>query len=68
VSAGYGAWYGTDINTNTFQNQSQFLPVGVGLQYQYSLRFTINAYYNQYVWAQNYSDYHTLSLGFRGVF
>ena len=68
VSAGYGGGYGTDINTNKFQNQFQYLPVGVGLQYQYSLRFTINAYYNEYVWGQNYSDYHTLSLGFRGVF
>ena len=68
VSAGYGAGYGTDLNTNKFQNQFQYLPVGVGLQYQYSLRFTINAYYNQYVWAQNYNDWKTVSLGFRGVF
>ena len=68
VSAGYGAGYGTDINTNKFKSQFQYLPVGVGLQYQYSLRFTINAYYNQYIRAQNYNDWRTMSLGFRGVF
>ena len=66
VSAGYSGAYGTD--TNGFRNQFQSLPVGVGLQYQYSLRFTINAYYSQYVWAQNYNDWRTISLGFRGVF
>jgi len=68
VSAGYGGGYGTDINTNSFQNQFQYVPVGVGLQYQYSLRFTVNAYYNQYVWGQNYNDWRTVNLGFRGVF
>jgi hypothetical protein len=66
VSAGYGTSYAT--NTISFQNQFQYLPVGAGLQYQYSLRFTLNAYYNQYAWAQNYSDWRTLSVGFRGVF
>lgn len=66
VSAGYSGAYTTD--TNGFQNQFQSVPVGGGLQYQYSLRFTINAYYSQYVWGQNYNDWRTLSLGFRGVF
>ena len=66
VSVGYSGAYATD--TRGFRNQYQSLPLGVGLQYQFSLRFTINAYYNQYAWAQNYNDWRTMNLGLRGVF
>jgi hypothetical protein len=61
VSAGY---------STLFQRGSsqQFLPVGVGIQYQYSLRFTVNIYYNQYAWAREYNDWRTVNLGLRGVF
>ena len=66
VSVGYGGAYAK--GTGGFTDQNQYLPLGVGLQYQFSLRFTINAYYNQYAWAQNYNDWRTVNLGLRGVF
>ncbi len=66
VSVGYLAGYGSD-GTN-FKTQYQALPIGGGIQYQFSLRFTMNVSYNQYAWGRNYSDWRTISLGLRGVF
>jgi hypothetical protein len=62
LSVGYNAVLEKNIPT------SQFLPIGLGLQYQYSMRFTLNLYYSKYAWAQNYSDWRTLNVGVRGVF
>jgi hypothetical protein len=60
------------VGYNTILEKSlptaQFMPVGLGLQYQYSMRFTLNVYYSRYAWAKNYLDWHTLNLGVRGVF
>ncbi len=67
VSTGYAGSFGTDVSSN-FRNLYHALPAGAGLQYQFSLRFTFNVYYNQYVWAKNYNDWKTFNLGLRAVF
>jgi len=62
ISAGHSVMF-----QKTYEN-SQYFPIGIGLQYQYSLRFALNLHYNQYVWAKNYADWKTLNVGLRGVF
>ena len=66
VSVGYGTQF-QKLN-DKFQNNSNYVPVVIGVQYQFSLRFNINTNYSQYLSARNNGDWRSLNIALRGVF
>ena len=57
--------------TNTLQDGdlvTQSFSYGMGLQYQFSTMFTINAFYNDTFAGKSYADWNAYSLGVRAVF
>jgi hypothetical protein len=59
---------GHSIAVGDIGNAQNSVPVGVGLQYQRSLRLSMSVYYSQFLLGQNVADWRTFSVGVRGVF
>jgi len=66
ASIGYGTQF-QKLN-DKFQSNYNYVPVTLGVQYQFSLRFNVNVNYSQYLVARNSGDWKSFNIGLRGVF
>jgi len=58
----------TNVWGDDLSHMAQSYTYGMGLQYQFSTMFTINAFYNDVFAGKNYSNWTAVSVGVRAVF